>query len=96
MLGFTVSLVPQYGYSGLSSVLNFGVGSLFANAGVDFDVDDLVNSLLSGHKIQGLVTKNEVDIVMLTQASIKKTSIFTFELIKEITKGDKNLTQFIY
>ena len=44
MLGFAASIIPQCGYSGLSTAIPFIIGSLFANAGVPVNSELLVNS----------------------------------------------------
>ena len=70
ILGCGVSLVPQCGYSGLSTILPFTVGSVLANAGITIDVELLVNLMPSKDIIQNLVTKNTIDACILTQESV--------------------------
>ena len=46
------SLVPQCGHSGIADGLPFAIGSLFASAGVKFNVEEVVNSHPSDNTIQ--------------------------------------------
>ena len=71
MIGFAVSLVPWYYYSGISCVVPFAIESIFSNAGLDSYVRDLVNSIVYDNKILYLVIKNVLDTVMMSQASIQ-------------------------
>ena len=51
MIGCASSLVPQCGHSGVTTVLQFTIASLFVNAGLEFDVKKIVNSQPSDKKI---------------------------------------------
>ena len=55
ILGFGISLVPQYGY--FSIVLTFAVSSVLANIGIPIDVELLVSLVPSKDTIQRLVKK---------------------------------------
>ena len=55
------SLVPQCGYSGLSTLTPFVAGLVFSNTGFSFNADPQVNALTLRDTIQQLVTKNTVD-----------------------------------
>ena len=70
ILEFGASLVPQCSYSGLSTVLLFAVGSVLDNACIPIDVELLVNSMPSKDTIQNLVTKNAIDMCILTQENM--------------------------
>ena len=50
MIGYASSLVPQCGHYGVAAMLPFMIGSLFANAGLKFDVNKIVNSQPSEKK----------------------------------------------
>ena len=45
MTGFALSYIPQTGYSDISTVLPFFVGSVLTYAGITFDANKLVNSI---------------------------------------------------
>lgn len=66
MLGFGAALVPQCGYYGLATVIPFVVGSVFADAGIDFDHKKLIASLPSPQTLQRQVTELAIDTIMLT------------------------------
>ena len=44
MLVFDASIVPQCGYSGLSTAIPFIIGSLFANTGIPINSELLISS----------------------------------------------------
>lgn len=94
MLGMAASLVPQAGYSGLATILPFGIGAFLSNAGIDYDVKSLVNMLPSRNKIEALVTSNAIDTVMLTKHSLKDSSIY-LSCDKGNKHGNKNLAKYI-
>ena len=66
MIGFASSIVPQCGHNGIATVLPFAIGSLLANAGVEFKVEELVNSQPSNKTIQQCVEQNAVNTMILT------------------------------
>jgi len=72
ILEFGASLIPQYRYSGLSTVQPFLIRSVLANAGITISVEMLINSMPSKDTIQNLVTKNVIDTCILTQESVRK------------------------
>merc|ERR1740124_288132 len=72
ILVFGASLVPQCGYSCLSTMLPFSIRSVLANAGIPISVELLVSLMPSKDTIQNLVTKNAIDTCILTQESIRK------------------------
>lgn len=95
LLGFGSTLVPQCGYSGFATVLPFVIGSLFANAGINIDMDSVVKSLPQRDKIQDLVTDVAVDNILLTRQSIRKNNNIFFPCDKGNKKGNKNLSKII-
>ena len=95
ILGCGASLVPQCGYSGISTVLQFAVGSVLANTEIPIDVELLVNSMPSKDIIQNLVTKHTIDTCILTQGIIRKNMDVYSSLDKGSNKGNKNLAKYI-
>ena len=50
-IGFATSLVPQCGYAGLATVLIPAIASVFMNTNIPLDLNSLVDSQPSRHKI---------------------------------------------
>ena len=94
MLGFAASVVPQCGYSGLSTVTPFIIASVLYNAGIPFDTNHLISSLPSPQKLQSLVTGHAVDTALLTLASINSNPNVYTALDKGNKKGNKNLAKY--
>ena len=92
---FAASFVPQCGYYGLSSVIPFIIGSIFAYSNNPIDNDLLLNSQPSRDTIQRLVEQNVVDTILLTQESIRKIPYIYISFDKGNKKGNKNLTRYI-
>ena len=95
LLGFATSLVPQCGYAGLAIVLPLAITSVFMNANVPLNLNSLVDSQPSWHKIQSLVSQNAVDTVLLTQESISENPNVYISCDKGNKKGNKNLAKYI-
>ena len=94
MLGYTASMVTQCGYSGSATVIPFIVANLLSNAGIQFDLDQLIASLSSPQEIQSLVTEYEVDTSILTLESINQNPHVYIAMDKWNTKRNKNLAKF--
>ena len=95
MIGFAASLVPQCGYYGLSSIIPFIIGSVFANGNIPIDSNLLVNSQPSRNTIQQLVEQNAVDTILLTQESTRKNPFIYVSSDKGNKKGNKNLAKYV-
>ena len=95
MLEFTASIVPQCGYSGLSTAIPFIIRSFFVNAGVLINSELLVNSQPSDNTLQRLVEQNTVHAFLLVQDSICKNKCVYISADKGNKKGNKNLAKFI-
>ena len=53
-------------------MLLFSIGSLFVNAGDEFNTAEIINSQPSDNTIQKCVEKNAVNAMLLTRDSIQK------------------------
>ena len=95
LLGMAASLVPQCGLHGIMIILPFCVASVLANAGMKFDIGELVTSQPSREKLLQLVGETAVDTVLLTQKSILDNPILYFSVDKGNKKGNKNLAKYI-
>lgn len=95
MIATAASLVPQCGYSGLSSVIPLAIGSVFANAGIPLNYDKLVDSQPSHNYIKALVEKNAVDNILLAKDSIGPNPCLYISIDKGNKKGNKNLAKYI-
>ena len=95
MLAFAISTVPQCGFSGFSTIINFVVRFVLANFGLAFTTDELVSSLPSHNKIKEMIIDKAVDTVLLTQNSIRKNQHAFILAEKGNKKGNKNLAKFI-
>ena len=95
MIGCASSIVPQCGHYGIATVLPFAIGSLLANAGVEFKVEDIVNSQPSNITIQQCVEQNAVNTMILTRDSICKNPNIYVSADKGNKKGNKNLAKFV-
>ena len=95
MIGYASSLVPQCGHSGVAATLPFMIGSLFANAGLKFDVNEIVNSQPSDKKIQKCVEQNAVNTMIRTRDSIRRNPNIYVSADKGNKKGNKNLAKFV-
>ena len=67
MLGVCASLVPQCGHSVLAAVIPAVIGNVFANAGVELDMEKLIDNIPSDKTIHTCVTNNAVDTIILNQ-----------------------------
>ena len=95
MIGCASSIVPLCGHYGIATVLPFAIGSLLANAGVEFKVEDIVNSQPSNITIQQCVEQNAVNTMILTPDSICKNPNLYVSADKGNKKGNKNLAKFV-
>ena len=66
MLGFAATLTPNTGHSGFASVISLVLGALFQNAGIDVDLESIVESAPCRDKLREWVTENAMDIMILT------------------------------
>ena len=88
-------MIPHCGYSGLSTVLSFTIGSVLDNAGIPISVELLVNLMPIKVTIQTLVTKNVIDTCILAQESIQKDTNVYISSDKSNKKGNNNLVKHI-
>ena len=95
VIGFAASLVPQCGYAGLATLLPLAIASVFMNANIPLDLNCLVDSQPSRHKIQSLISQNAVDTVLLTQESISDNSNVYISCDEGDKKGNKNLAKYM-
>ena len=95
MLGMAASVIPQCGYSGLSTAIPFVVGSVFANAGININQEKLIDSQPNRNKIHDFVTENAISTVLLTEDSISKNPHVFISADKGNKKGNKNLAKYI-
>ena len=95
MLACVTSSVPQCGYSSLSTVIPFVIGSMLSNAGLEVSIENLVNACPSRQKLQDLVTNNAVNTIMLTQYSIVANPHMYIYTGKGNKKGNKNLAKYV-
>ena len=88
MLGFTSSIFPKCGYSGLSTAIQFIIGSLFANASVPINSKLLVRSQPSDNTLHRLVEQNDAQTVLLVQDNIHTNNYMYISADKGNKKGN--------
>ena len=94
MLGYAASLVPQCGYSGLSTILPILVSSVFINAGIHIPAETLIAALPSPQYLQNSVTNYAAETMLLVRNSINANPNIYFSSDKGNKKGNKNLAKF--
>ena len=95
MIGYASSLVPQYDHYGIVAMLLFEIWSLFANTGVKFNIEEVINSQPSDNTIQRFVEQNAVNTMILTRDNIQNSPNIYVSADKGNKKGNKNLSKFV-
>ena len=93
-LGFAASLVPNSGYSSLSTIFPVIASIILTNAGINLSAEHLTSSLPSPQYIQNAVTSHAIDTTMLVRNSINANSNVYLSCDKGNKKGNKNLAKF--
>ena len=71
------------------------IGSVFVNAGVELDMDKLIESMPSSKTIHTSVTNIAVDAIILNQQSIINNPRVYLLVDKGNKKWNKNLAKFL-
>ena len=87
MTGHASALVHQCDHSGIETVLPFAIGSMLVNAGLDFDIENLVNSMPSDNTLQRCVEQNTTNTMILTRDSVVANLI----IFLSADKGNKKV-----